>query len=95
MARSILIVTNTKTLADAMYPGGGLEAFNTGAYRKLTGRETVTVVGTTAGARVISDETETWIADRFGVLGARQISALNRLTKALGAEVARRLRGLG
>ena len=83
--RLVNIVTDTKTLAAAMYPGGGLDAFNTGVYestkipvRKLTGREVVTVAGTTAGARVLADET--WIADRFGTLGARQIQALRGLT---------------
>ena len=81
------IVTDTATLAEAMYPGGGLLAFNTGAYegtkipiRKMTGREVVTVAGTTGGAKVLSDEI--WIADRFGALGARQIKKLRELTKA-------------
>lgn len=84
-ARLVNIVTDTATLAEAMYPGGGLHAFNTGVYvgtttpiRKLTGREVVTVAGTTAGAKVLTDET--WIADRFGSLGARQIQALRSLT---------------
>ena len=85
-ARLVNIVTDTATLSEAMYPGGGLLAFNTGAYegtkipvRKMTGREVVTVAGTTAGAKVLADET--WIADRFGELGARQIQALRELTK--------------
>jgi hypothetical protein len=85
--RSIVnIVTDTTTLAEAMYPGGGLSAFNEGAYegttipiRKLTGREVITVAGTTSGAKVLADET--WIADRFGNLGARQIERLRELTK--------------
>jgi cyanophycinase-like exopeptidase len=84
-AKIVNIVTDTTTLADAVYPAGGLSAFNTGVYegtrtpiRKLTGREVVTVAGTTAGAKVISDET--WIADRFGELGARQIKKLRELT---------------
>jgi hypothetical protein len=83
------IVTNTATLAEAMYPGGGLSAFNTGAYegtkipiRKLTGREVVTVAGTVGGAKILSDET--WIVDRFGGLGARQIERLRELTKETG-----------
>lgn len=84
VAKIVNIVTDTATLADAMYPGGGLAAFNVGVYegtrtpiRKLTGREIVTVSGTTAGAKVIADES--WIADRFGTLGARQIQALRAL----------------
>ena len=83
-ARLVNIVTDTATLAKAVYPGGGLHAFNAGVYeatrtpiRKLTGREVVTVAGTTAGAKVLADET--WIADRFGRLGARQIQALRAL----------------
>lgn len=80
------LVTDTATLADAMYPGGGLAAFNAGIYagttipiRKLSGREIVTVAGTTASAKVLSDET--WIADRFGNLGARQIKRLRELVQ--------------
>ena len=83
-ARLVNIITDTATLAEAMYPGGGLTAFNAGVYegtripiRKLTGREVVTVAGTTAGAKALSDET--WIVDRFGKLGARQIQALRAL----------------
>jgi hypothetical protein len=83
-ARLINIVTDTATLAAAMYPGGGLAAFNAGAYagtkipvRKLTGREIVTVAGTTAGAKVLADET--WITDRFGKIGARQIRQLRAI----------------
>lgn len=85
-AKIVNIVTNTATLAEALYPGGGLPAFNTGVYegtrtpiRKLTGREIVTVAGTTAGAKVLAGET--WISDRFGALGARQIKNLRELTK--------------
>lgn len=87
-ARSKLvnIVTDAATLADAMYPAGGLPAFNAGVYegtrtpiRKLTGREIVTVAGTTAGAKVLSDES--WISDRFGNLGARQIKRLRELVQ--------------
>lgn len=85
-AKRVNIVTNTATLAEAMYTGGGLPAFNVGIYagtqipiRKLTGREVVTVAGTTAGAKVLSDEN--WISDRFGALGARQIKKLRALTK--------------
>ena len=89
-ARLVNIVTDTATLAEAMYPGGGITAFNAGVYegtrtpiRKLTGREIVTVAGTTAGAKILADET--WIADRFGRLGARQIQALrNLVTKENG-----------
>ena len=87
-AKLVNIVTDTTTLAEAMYPGGGLAAFNVGIYkgfahepivpiRKLSGREVVTVAGTTAGAKVLSDET--WIVDRFGELGARQIKRLREL----------------
>lgn len=88
-AKLVNIVTDTTTLAEAMYPGGGLNAFNTGVYegtrtpiRKLTGREIVTVAGTTAGAKVLTGET--WISDRFGALGARQIKKLRELTKEAG-----------
>jgi hypothetical protein len=80
------LVTDTATLADAMYPGGGLTAFNVGVYegttipiRKLSGHEIVTVAGTTAAAKVLADET--WISDRFGTLGARQIKKLHELTR--------------
>ena len=83
-AKLVNIVTDTATLADAMYPGEGLLAFNTGVYegtkipvRKMTGREIVTVAGTVGGAKVLSDET--WIVDRFGGLGARQIKRLREL----------------
>ena len=91
-ASLVNIVTDTATLAKAMYPGGGLTAFNIGVHegrgsagpitipiRKLTGREIVTVAGTTAGAKVLADET--WITDRFGEVGARQIKRLRELTK--------------
>jgi cyanophycinase-like exopeptidase len=85
-AKIVNIVTDTATLAEAMYPGGGLSAFNEGVYaetrtpiRRMTGREVVTVAGTTAGAKVLSDET--WIIDRFGTLGARQIKKLRELAK--------------
>jgi hypothetical protein len=88
MASIVNITTDTSTLAEAM--GGGLETFNTGIYRgtkipirKMTGREIVTIAGTTAGAKIIADET--WIADRFGKLGARQIKRLRELvTKEAG-----------
>jgi hypothetical protein len=86
IAKLVNIVTDTATLAEALYPGSGLPTMNTGVYegtrtpiRKLTGREVVTVAGTTAGAKVLSDET--WIIDRFGPLGARQIKKLRELTK--------------
>jgi hypothetical protein len=78
----IHVTTITRTLAEAMYPDGGLHAFNTGVYegtriplRKMSGRELVDVVGTRSRAQVISEE-GTWIADRFGELGARQIKRL-------------------
>lgn len=86
MASSVCIPTDTATLAEAM--GGGLAVWNAGGWihkgamipgRKLTGRELVTVVGTTAGAKVMSDQT--WIVDRFGALGARQIKRLVELTR--------------
>lgn len=90
------IVTDTATLAEAMYPSGGLLAFNTGAYagtkipvRKMTGREIVTVAGTVGGAKVISEET--WIVDRFGELGARQIKRLRDLVRS--QEIAEPLSG--
>lgn len=80
----INIITDTTTLAEAMYPDGGLLAFNTGTYegtkipiRKMTGREIVRVNGTTTGAEIISDQT--WIIDRFGRLGARQIKRLRQI----------------
>lgn len=83
-ARLVNIVTDTATLAETMYPGGGITAFNMGVYegtrtpiRKLTGREIVTVTGTTAGAKILADET--WIVDRFGDVGARQIKKLREL----------------
>jgi len=85
-AKIVYIVTDTATLAEAMFPIGGLLAFNEGFYegtglpiRKMTGREIVTIAGTTAGAKVLTDET--WISDRFGSLGARQIKKLRELTK--------------
>ena len=85
MTNFVDITTDAATLAEAMYPGSGLDAFNSGAYegtkvpvRQLTGREVVSVVGTTARARVVADET--WIADRFGDLGARQIKRLRAVT---------------
>lgn len=88
-AKIVNIVTDTTTLADAMFPGGGLTAYNEGVYegttitiRKLTGREIVTVAGTTAGAEVVTDQT--WITDRFGPVGARQIRRLRELTKENG-----------
>lgn len=89
-ARLVNIITDTATLAEAMYPGGGLAAFNEGAYegttiprRKMTGREVVTVAGTVAGAKVVTDET--WIADRFGgEIGARQIRRLIQLAREAG-----------
>ena len=37
------------------------------------------VVGTTAGARVVSEEE--WIQDRLGELGARQVKLLVELTR--------------
>ena len=88
-AKIVNIVTDTTTLADAMFPGGGLAAYNEGFYqgttipiRKLTGREIVTVAGTTTGAKVVTDQT--WVTDRFGPVGARQIRRLRALTKAAG-----------
>ena len=84
MRNSVHITTTTTILADAMYPGGGLTAFNTGAYvgtktpiRKMTGREIITISGTASGAKVLSEET--WISDRFGDLGARQIKRLRAI----------------
>lgn len=87
--RPVTIVTDTATLAEAMYPGGGLAAFNEGTYegregtpvpiRKMTGREVVTVAGTTASSKVLSDET--WVSDRFGKVGSRQIRRLRLLAK--------------
>lgn len=79
MAKPVNLVTDTETLALAM--GSDLTTFNTGVYegtniriRQLTGSEQVTILGTTAGARVVSPET--WISDRFGAIGARQIKRL-------------------
>ena len=86
-ARLVSIVTDTATLAEAMFPGGGLSAYNEGYYegtkipiRKLTGREIVTVAGTTAGAKILSEES--WIVDRFGPVGARQIKRLRDLASS-------------
>lgn len=84
----IFITTDTRTLAEAMYPDGGLSAFNTGCYqgtripiRRMTGHELVDVAGTTSRAKVSSKE-GTWLSDRFGELGARQIKRLlDRLGK--------------
>ncbi len=75
---AVNLETNTATLAEAM--NGSIELFNTGTYigteislRKLTGMEIVRVIGSTSGARI---EGESWIVDRFGTLGARQIRRL-------------------
>ena len=85
-SKLVHIITNTATLARAMFPEGGLPSYNEGVYkgtkfpiRKLTGRETVKVIGTTTGAKVVSDET--WIIDRFGPVGARQIKRLREITE--------------
>lgn len=82
MANQVNLVTTTATLAAAM--GLDLAALNAGVYegtsirvRQLTGAERVEIRGTTAGAKVVSSET--WIADRFGNLGARQIKRLAAL----------------
>lgn len=90
MATRVEIVTDTSTLAKAMWPGSALYDFNAGTYegtkiplRKLTGAERVRVSGTTAGARVLADET--WIADRFGNLGARQVKRLLALVETASA----------
>jgi len=79
--KSVNIVTDTATLAKAMWGGSALRDFNAGAYagtsipvRQMRGNEEVRVSGTTAGAIVSTNET--WIADRFGALGARQIKRL-------------------
>lgn len=87
-AKLVNIVTDTTTLAEAMFPGGGLATYNEGIYegttipiRKLSGREIVTVAGTTSGAKVVTDQT--WIKDRFGPVGARQIKRLRDLAKRL------------
>lgn len=84
MSTIVNITTDTATLAEAMYPDGGLHALNEGFYegtripiRKMTGREIVRISGRTTGARVISNET--WIIDRFDTLGARQIKRLINL----------------
>jgi hypothetical protein len=77
--KTIRFETSTATIAAAM--GLDLAAFNAGVYegtkirvRQLSGSERVLVTGTTAGAKIVTDET--WIADRFGCLGARQIRRL-------------------
>lgn len=82
MPSLVNITTDTATLAEAM--GGDLAVFNAGVYkgtstpiRQLTGKEIVTVVGTTAGAKVLSDKS--WIVDRFGALGARDVKRLRAL----------------
>jgi hypothetical protein len=81
MKNTIELKVTTEALARAMFPEGGLDAFNTGVYpgtsiplRKMTGQEIVTVRGTSAGATVVTQDT--WIADRFGALGARQVKRL-------------------
>lgn len=85
--RRVNIMTDTSTLAKAMFAGASLHDFNVGRYegtniplRKLTGSERVQIAGTTAGARVFAGET--WIADRFGNLGARQIKRLLTLVES-------------
>ncbi len=87
MPEPICIVTDTATLAEAMYPGSGIAFWNDGVYegtkiplRKLTGREIVTVTGTTSSAEVLAPG-ETWIRDRFGPVGSRQIKRLRALVK--------------
>ncbi len=81
MATIVNVTTDTSTLACVMFASSSLDMFNDGVYpgtsirlRRLTGTERVTILGTTAGARVISDES--WVADRFGSLGARQVKRL-------------------
>ncbi len=77
------ITTDTATLAQAMFQGCTIADFNAGVYvyegtrihvRQLTGTESVRITGTTSGAKVVSGET--WVADRFGDLGARQVKRL-------------------
>lgn len=86
MATQVNVVTDTATLARAM--GSSLKVFNTGVHpgtsirlRQLTGVERVVVQGTTAGAKIVSSES--WIEDRFGPLGARQV---RRLLESLGVD---------
>ena len=83
MKSPIDIAITTRRLATGI--GSTLSEYNTGAYwgtdiplRKMSGSETVRVVGSTAGAAVVGDD---WIADRFGGLGARQIKKLLAYTK--------------
>ena len=78
---TVLVHVDTATLARAMFVGGDLQLFNSGCYegtsiplRKMTGTERVVIAGTTAEAKVLTSET--WIADRFGPLGARQVRRL-------------------
>jgi len=78
---TVNLTVTTEMLARAMYPEGGLSAYNQGVYpgtriplRKMTGKEVVSIQGTSSGAVVVSDET--WICDRFGPLGSRQIKRL-------------------
>lgn len=86
MARKIEIRTTTATVAQAL--GSSVVAFNEGCYygtkirlRQMTGGEPVIVVGTTAGARVMSQDGVEWIQDRLGDLGARQVKRLIELTR--------------
>lgn len=89
MKTSIRIECTTAMLADAMSAIGGpdfstIAAWNQGCYegttiplRKMTGLEMVTVIGSATHAVVKTPES--WIEDRFGSLGARQVSRLVEL----------------
>lgn len=86
MARRIEIRTTTAMVAEAL--GSSVATFNEGCYygtkirlRQMTGSEPVVVVGTTAGARVMSEDGVEWIQDRLGDLGARQVRRLIELTR--------------
>jgi len=86
MPTKVEIEMTTGALARSLYPAERIAALNRGVYegtdipiRKLTGREKVTVSGTTAGARVVA---ESWITDRFGGLGARQVKKLLKVKRA-------------
>lgn len=89
--KAFRIVTTTAILADAMSAIGGpefasIDAWNAGCYhgttiplRKMRGDEVVTIIGTTGHAVVKTPES--WIEDRFGSLGARQVARLLALTE--------------
>ncbi len=76
MAKFIMLITDTATLARAMYDGSDLRLYNAACEPKMQGSERVLVVGKPSRANIMA---ESWIVDRFGALGARQIKRLQAL----------------